>query len=74
MQILMKLNRPHEAVVYMSWALDYTHSTRCMMGGGGGMATMDGEGNLEHMIETLPGIDEQDFEVHSDNDDDFDDS
>lgn len=69
----MKLKRPHEAVVHMSWALDYTHSTRCMMGGGG-VTNMEGGGTLEHMIEALPGINERDFEVHSDNDDFEDDS
>lgn len=65
----MKLGRPHEGVVHLSWGLDYAHSARCMIGGGG-VAMMD-RGDLGELIETLPGLNEDDFVVHYD-DDNFD--
>ena len=60
----MKVGKPHEAVVHMSWSLDYAHSARCTVGGGG-VVMMD-RGDLSEMIETLPGLNDDDFVVHSD--------
>ena len=64
----MRVGKPHESVVHMCWALDYAHSARCIVGGGSSMIIMD-RGDANQMVESLPGLNDDDFVVHSDSDD-----
>lgn len=56
----MKLGRPHEAVLRMAWAMDYASSSG---------KSVEEWGLPLQPLDSIEGLNDDDFVVHSDDDD-----
>ena len=61
----MKLGRPHDSVLHLAWALDYSHSAGGIVGGS---VVMNERGRSEGlpMDQFISDIEEDDFIPHPD--------